>query len=407
MSLSDSYIHTLVSKHKEDFEQFTIDKVNESTWYVGFNLNFNALKSEASWIIYKLANTGTTVDVAPCGSKADCIWDNRESLSYLPFSNLQFIGDTELLPMAIINDEIGTFSYSGGNGTITYSIISDPLDKFKIVDGALQYKNTVVVGQIPTLTVRLTDSHGTVLEKTFNFTVATYVSTHSLLYTKASDKSSVVDNGDHDISDNMTIVSRFKLTELPSVDNESSCFISKASFGAGDKSFYAWVDKNGDKIHFMQSADGSAIGSCYTLGSMSKDVWYTVVLTFTSGIANIFVNTVKDTGSEATVASLFNSSYPLYIGSLAGSYYRFNGLINDTAVYDKVLSQEEVDYIGTSSIDLLHESAPSNLVSWHSLGNDIYDSGGGAYKVPDKVIGGAEASLISLDLTNKIADTPT
>ena len=89
----------------------------------------------------------------------------------------------------------------------------------------------------------------------------------------------------------------------------------------------------------------NAFARCYSTTVRSLNVWYHVagVYDASARTLDIYVNGVPDNGtSSGTIpASQINSAVNVNIGRRSGGYY-FNGVIDDVRIYNRALSQAEI-----------------------------------------------------------------
>lgn len=409
MSLSDSHLLALISKHKDDYEQYAIDKVSDTEWYVGFNENVNALKSEDTWYIYQLVNSGNTIDVASCGNKFDCIFNNKENLNYLPFSNLQFVGDTELLPNAIIDDVIGSFSFSSGSEPFTYLVVEDLLDKFKIVEGELKYKNTVAIGEVPVLKVSVTDKNGAKIEETFNFTVQTFSSTKSLKHDGINEYGKSVYAANQNVQE-FSIVARIKFPASTGLPTGTQTIFSRGLYTGSENKCLSFEIHNNAQPYLNTSDDGNAILSAWSNNKLIVDTWHTVIATYQASGVNFFIDGLGQVSpSSGHKTPLFNPTmYGFCVGANhIGSYNKLKGLCHSIGFYGKVLNQAEIDLVSAAKpIDLKADSSPNGIVSYYRGGHTIVDVGGGVFHIPDEM-GGPPLVCNSMTEANIEEDAPS
>jgi hypothetical protein len=104
-------------------------------------------------------------------------------------------------------------------------------------------------------------------------------------------------------------------------------------------------------VYYSQYGSGSGIGSSLFADSSSytgtTNTWYQIVYVFTNGgtkTIETFVNGISIGSVSHGLASILNSTNPLYIGSYNNGEYSqwFDGKIGITRLYNSVLTSSEV-----------------------------------------------------------------
>ena len=166
------------------------------------------------------------------------------------------------------------------------------------------------------------------------------------------------------------------------------------NFGTGDFTYSLWVNTvdNGNNYFFGNSTDASANNGTIAFGIHSandpswriwvsgetidgtlsvSDSWKHCVIRRTSGVINVFVNSVKDT-STGTLARSITNVGNIMIGTFGGAEY-INGEISNFAIWDSSLTEDQI-------ITIYNGGVPNNISSlsptlWYSLGSDSYFNG--------------------------------
>jgi hypothetical protein len=114
--------------------------------------------------------------------------------------------------------------------------------------------------------------------------------------------------------------------------------------------------------------------------------WYHVACTFSDNQYNVFINGLLVNGDNYSYAGGFNNDLPLIFGRDASGYTEFsNGLLDDIAIYNRALSQEEITALYTGepvSPPAACTPLPANLQEglvgyWPFCGNANDESGNG------------------------------
>jgi len=112
----------------------------------------------------------------------------------------------------------------------------------------------------------------------------------------------------------------------------------------------SWRSSRADLNNFMEAAVGGTSGN-YTYGVTPVDdgEWHHVGWVYDGTMNYLYVDGEVD-ATEENSGQITVSSYPLYIGDNSQATGRFwNGLIDDVMIYNRALSQEEVQAVMLSS----------------------------------------------------------
>jgi len=181
-----------------------------------------------------------------------------------------------------------------------------------------------------------------------------------------------------DITDFITFTYWIKVVEF---DKEWNTVLSR-----GDDS---WRSSRASLNNFMEAAVGGTTGN-YTYGVTPVDdgQWHHVGWVYDGTMNYLYVDGEVD-ATEASTGQITVSSYPLYIGDNSQATGRFwTGLIDDVQIYNRALSQEEVQRVMQASAGAfpqaagavpadgtLHEDTWVNL-SWRpgdfAVSHDVY-----------------------------------
>lgn len=145
-----------------------------------------------------------------------------------------------------------------------------------------------------------------------------------------------------------------------------------------DANVYGWrigLDTDGKIITQMRGpSQANAFVTWPT--ALAADTWTHIAWTF-SGSGNqsgqsLYINSVKEsfTPSSSSITNMASNGHPLTIGRAPANY--FSGKLNQFAVWDKALTQADVDeiYNSASPPDLTTLAVSGNLESWWHLGTD-------------------------------------
>lgn len=134
----------------------------------------------------------------------------------------------------------------------------------------------------------------------------------------------------------------------------------------------------GAVVFEFRGADASTFGQYSSSGDLGDGLWHHIVATydgsssktgthiFVDGVDRVYGGTGTLTGSIVTTAAL-------RIGQRA-SDLSLTGNVDEVAIYNKQLSQTEVNWLFNSGVprDLRQTNTPSNLVAWWRLGEGAY-----------------------------------
>ncbi len=152
----------------------------------------------------------------------------------------------------------------------------------------------------------------------------------------------------------------------------------------GSYGFHSYAIGGDRRLYFDKECVGALISGNT---QYSLDVWHQGVVVYNGNSARIYLDGVPDSNWVA-VANQEGAEANDYIGSIASSYY-FKGLIDEVRIYDRVLSEAEIQAdmnAGTSP-----STSPSTTTTTcfdngmgASGGNCIYSNGnvGGVYNNP-------------------------
>ncbi|HUU17109.1 MAG TPA: LamG domain-containing protein [Sedimentisphaerales bacterium] len=181
-----------------------------------------------------------------------------------------------------------------------------------------------------------------------------------------------------DITDYITFTYWIKVVEF---DKEWNTVLSR-----GDNS---WRSSRAGLNNFMEAAvDGTTGGYTYGVTPVDDGEWHHVGWVYDGTMNYLYVDGEVD-ATEASTGQITVSSFPLYIGDNSDATGRFwTGLIDDVQIYNRALSQEEVQRVMQASAGAfpqaagpvpadgtLHEDTWVNL-SWRAgdfaVSHDVY-----------------------------------
>jgi hypothetical protein len=134
------------------------------------------------------------------------------------------------------------------------------------------------------------------------------------------------------LGDNFTVEAWIRIDALPA-SGQGGTILRKAG------NVHLYIDQFG-RVVFTDDADYNYI----LTNALSVGTVYHVVARRRAGLREVWINGVRNHATdfgEGANAPAASSSLPLYIGSHGASYF-FNGVIDEVAIYNRVLSDAEV-----------------------------------------------------------------
>jgi len=142
-----------------------------------------------------------------------------------------------------------------------------------------------------------------------------------------------------DITDQITFMYWIKVVAL---DKEWNTVLSR-----GDDS---WRSSRADFNNFMEAAVGGTSGNyLYGVTPVDDGQWHHIAAVYDGTTFYLYADGALD-ASEPSTGQITASSYPLYIGDNSQATGRFwNGLIDDVMIFNRALSEEEIQRLIQSS----------------------------------------------------------
>jgi len=133
---------------------------------------------------------------------------------------------------------------------------------------------------------------------------------------------------------------------------------------------------DGNKIEFWVGRQESGPKKANGTTVLSASTWYHAVGTYdaTTGIGQIYLNSVLDGSGSWSIAPIVSSSNGFYIGCYLNDNIEedfFNGKIDEISLYNDVLSLSEIQEIWNSGkpLNLAKLDSYSKCVSWWRMGD--------------------------------------
>lgn len=420
MALTQDHIQHILDGYNQENIRYAIDEVSASEWYLGITNRREAFSSSPWWIVFKLVNTGTTVDVFTAGYEFAYVWDDRLTLTYIDVYLLELDTQDFTIPLtAETGYSFGSLVTSGGTSPYTYELIQNEEDIFYL-DGAelkLSARPSVLSVEY-SVQMRVYDVNGSTIDSVvYNF-----------LAQDLSNQFSIRLNGVDEYLNNVGWVARdhYDLTEFsfsiwvkldPAFLSIGATIIHYDALNNNAMEFELRA-KNQFGLGFEARLNPKLTDSLQTVTAYNTGddltLWNHVCVTvdLPGGDFRIYVNGTDHTNAPSktfTTTQLLQASSAFKIGALATAA-KINGWVDEYSFYRKKLSAIEVT-------ELYNSGAPSNLYStsftnemahWYRLGDEM------TTVVPNKSlftpiydpIGTRDLSLVNVDLTNKSTDVP-
>jgi hypothetical protein len=351
--------------------KYVVDEISPSEWYIGVAEDDRALKSEKKWVVFKLENTGTTVDVNTSSDMFESCWNDRLTLDYLDLSEIS-LDVLEVLDTSLVNDNIATIDSTGGTKPIVYSILTDVDNKFKITGDKLQLLNTVSAPDTHNVTIRATDNKGVTYDKEFTITV---------LAGFESKKSILLDGVDENI--------RYDGLGAANVTSDASfCFWIKTADSTGYRTWLNVKDGGTQKLYFQTSSTAKLSANFTgTLGgngvamatTLTDNLWHFICVTYssTSNKMIIYVDGVFNVDKTTAIGDLLDLPNGVMILGSAHSgttgSNNTNGHFDDFSVFNVELSPAKIlEYYNNGKPSDLEGEA--GLVLYSRLGDETSGS---------------------------------
>jgi hypothetical protein len=150
-----------------------------------------------------------------------------------------------------------------------------------------------------------------------------------------------------DITGSFSVSVWLKLESQPS--NGFYGIIAKHSGGGSNRAYaMSYRDNGGTKSIYLDLSDNGTGSSAYEItisAGLPTGSWAHVVLTYTSGTGamELFVDAVSEGTNTHSITSIANRSDPFVLGALeSASTAYFDGLMDEVAIWSKVLTQGEI-----------------------------------------------------------------
>ena len=203
----------------------------------------------------------------------------------------------------------------------------------------------------------------------FQNTDLEHVGIGSCQFEGADDEIQIADHDNLDGMDQLTIMCWFKYDST--CDNGGN-LISKEH----DDAYQLQVDTSNNRVQFFVNNVSDSSSS----SGISINTWHHVTCTYTSegnGTSKIYIDGALDqidtTFSGSTVGT---NSHPLYLGGDVNSGTNFGGLMKNVGIWNRVLSDSEIQNIIYKTYSDLRGTETTGLLAWYPLESNGNDSTG-------------------------------
>jgi hypothetical protein len=189
------------------------------------------------------------------------------------------------------------------------------------------------------------------------------------------------DSNSLDITGNLTIELWFKKEVLSGI-GEFLLYKEEATFTYNDNEYF--VSIGNDQKMYCFIANGATYQYVASVSTVQPNNWYHLACTANGTYFNIYINGVLENSTPQTLTPVPNN-YHLYIGGQNNTaLWRFNGTIDEVAIYSRAKSAEEIaedytdmirtndDYIFTKKLLGLNRAGYEFNFSISSLNGTIF-----------------------------------
>jgi hypothetical protein len=190
-----------------------------------------------------------------------------------------------------------------------------------------------------------------------------------------------------------------------------SASFSNRIFGSWDtsasKRIVGFAVSSVNTLVLQVSNNGTSFEQRYSTSTISTNVWAHVVVTFSSGNVNFYINGSVETPSNTTITQLYNVSSDYFIGALNSSEVTpMNGNIDETSIFNTELTSAQV-------LEIYNNGRPKDLttfsgtapISWWRLGENAYFDNN-SFIVPNSITGAPNGTGAGSITTMISADAP-
>ena len=303
---------------------------------------------------------------------------------------------------------VGIFSISGGAPPASFILDADANGVFKIVnDNELRVASTPVgiVGDLLPIVVTATDINGSTRTESFTIEVllSTFINDFSYSFNGVDEFLKIDNDASLFGGQNFSCVAWVKQDAFGGLNAIASHF--------GANGTRSWRFSIGATGLLIANLSQTGTGSENTISTASIDVnaWNMVAFAFDGVVqeCKIWINGVLDINNPTSITELKNTTVPMRIGARGDSSVDeidfFDGNIDEVSVYNKSLTQTDIDSLYNSGIpnNPTATTGAANLISWWRCGDNFTGS-----IDPDEVLTN-DATLNNMNNSNRDSDVPT
>jgi len=148
------------------------------------------------------------------------------------------------------------------------------------------------------------------------------------------------DSPSQTLSEELSISAFINLEDI----NNYKVIVAKFHHQTNNREYQFSVSSEG-QLRFYWSANGDPEQQAFYFGNsiLQIDSWYHVVIVFSNGNLKFYINNQLDFEVTSSINSIFDSDSKLSIGSdYHQNLYYFNGLLDDIRIYNRALSEIEI-----------------------------------------------------------------
>lgn len=368
---------------------------------------FKLLSNNNNEATYTEESGKVSLDIEPTSSTTNLNGDKAIRVVVTAAANPDLTGPTDInlsnqtiVSGSPIGTVVGSLTTVNGTGPFTYTITSDPDNKFDIVGNDLVTDQNVDFATDPShdVTIMVTDDNANTFSKLFTITVTAapvYSNDFSMNFNGVDEYVQTT----YDFSGK----SQFTInTYLYRSSTNDRIDISQSNSG------------NSDRVKILRNNNGSAVVviddgiATYTENTTGWKM-FTLVYDGTQPGNNkvtFYIDGVQATASNfngtfpATIANNSLETFNLGFDKGSGSYGKGN--IDETSVWGVLLNQTEVTelYNSGTPLNLNTHSQAANLESWWRMGEQL-----SVTTIPDQK-GSDDGTLINMNSANRDTNVP-
>jgi len=161
-----------------------------------------------------------------------------------------------------------------------------------------------------------------------------------------------------EIDDNVTIVAWIKYIDA---GDGWLCVMANGQQGGPWENYGLFVNRTSRFVYFTLALDGTHVNQQSPNNVIEPDTWHHVSGTWDGATARIFVDGTMVL-EQAQAGTLTPSEVPLRLGHRIGSSHYYNGTLDDAAVFDHALTEQEIQaaMVGIAPAELADDPNPQN-----------------------------------------------